>query len=283
MKKSIYFLTAILFIFSVVTSTKAQINETTGDSLSIKTPPSKHALYSGVGYGSNLLFSGLSLSENQPYLSMDLLYIYNKNWMASMVLYNLPGVDPALAFYDLMIGYTKTFNTYFDAGISLSRYSTAKRLQDEYFEGFSYLTISGGLDWRILYTQAVFSTMLSNDGTSYIQINNSHFFSTPDIFKSKAYFTFDPSINMVLGEKYQINETITQTGTGENNSTAETQTTYSTSFGLLDMEFSLPISLNFGKTTIEMEPLYYLPIHNDPDFPAKKDLFLFLNLYFKLL
>ena len=229
-----------------------------------------------------MLFSAVSLSSNQPYLSTDLLYSYNKRWIASATIYHLPGIDPAIAFYDFSIGYRYTFNSYLDAGISFSSYSTAKKLQDEYFGNFNYLTISGGVDWRIIYTQLVYSSMLKEQSSGYLQIKNSHFFSTPYLFKGKGYFTFDPAVNMVMGDKFSSEIVVSQSGSGNNVTTTET-TIYKSSFGLLDMEFSLPVGFNFGKTTFEMEPMYYLPIYEDPDFPAKKGLFLFLNLYIKIL
>jgi len=260
----------------------AQETYQTESASSVQKPESKHALYSGFGYGSNMLFSAISLSSNQPYLSTDLLYSFNKRWTASATIYNLPGIEPAIAFYDFSIGYRHTFNSYLDAGVSFSSYSTAKKLQDEYFGNFNYLTISGGLDWRILYTQLIYSSMFKDQSSGYLQIKNSHFFSTPYLFKKKGYFTFDPSVNMVVGDKYSSQVVITQTGMGNNSPITET-TIYKSSFGLLDMEFSLPMGFNFGKTTFEMEPLYYLPIYEDPDFPAKKGLFLFINLYLKII
>ena len=273
--------TVILLWFSL-SVVSAQEKDSISNAGTQSQATSKHGLYTGLGYGSNMLLSGISKSSDQPYLSFDLLYSYNQHWIVSAVFYNLPGVDPAIAFYDLSAGYNRTFNSWLDAGVSISNYSTAKDLQEEYFGNFTYLTASTGLDWRILYTQFIYSAILNQEGNGYLQISNSHFFSTPDIFKGKAYFTFDPSVNMVLGDKYAKEEVVTQTGMG-GNSTTETATIYSSSFGLLDMEFSLPISFNFGKTTLELEPLYYLPIQDDPDFPAERDMFLFLNLYWKIL
>lgn len=261
---------------------KAQENiSTKPDSLPQKSE-SKHALYSGFGYGSDMLFSGISLSSNQPYLSTNLLYSFNKRWIASATIYHLPGVYPTIAFYDFSIGYQHTFNSYLDAGISFSSYSTAQKLQDEYFGNFNYLTISGGLDWRIIYTQLIYSSMFKEQSSGYLQIKNSHFFSTPYLFKGKGYFTFDPAVNMVMGDKFSSEVVVSQSGSGNNGTITET-TIYKSSFGLLDMEFSLPVGFNFGKATFEMEPLYYLPIYEDPDFPAKKGLFLFINLYFKII
>jgi hypothetical protein len=272
-------LTLMCFIF---TAAFTQEKETLNNSETISTTTSKHGLYTGLGYGSNMLLSGISISSAQPYLSFDLLYSYNQQWILSAVFYNLPGINPALAFYDLSAGYNRTFNSWLDAGISISSYSTAKELQEDYFGNFTYMTASAGLDWRILYSQFIYSAILNQEGNGYLQISNSHFFSTPDLFKGKAYFTFDPSVNMVLGDKYAKEDVVIQTGMGPN-STTETATVYSSSFGLLDMEFSLPIGFNFGKTTLELAPLYYLPIHNDPDFPAERGMFLFLNLYWKIL
>lgn len=261
---------------------KAQESISTEPFSSVQKSEPKHALYSGFGYGSNMLFSAISFSSNQPYLSTDLLYSYNQCWIASATIYHLPGIDPAIAFYDFSIGFRQSFNSYLDAGISFSSYSTSKKLQSDYFGNFNYLTISGGLDWRILYTQLIYSSMLKDQSSGYLQIKNSHFFSTPYMFKGRGYLTFDPAVNMVMGDKYSSQVIVSQTGKGNNVTMTET-IIYKSSFGLLDMEFSLPVGFNFGKATFEMEPLYYLPIYEDPDFPARKGLFLFINLYFKII
>jgi hypothetical protein len=285
MKKRLVF--SILVFFSIF-NLKA---ETLNDSITHTTAKkiSSHSFYSGVGYGSNMLYSGYSLSKDQPYYSTDLLYSFKRKWTASFSIYNLNGEQPAIAFYDFSIGYRHIFNHLFDAGITLSNYFTSKSIQNQYFGNFSYLTVSGGLDWKIVYTKAVYSTILDSEGGHYLQLKNSHFFVTPDFIKDRAYISFNPTVNFVFGDLYKLGIFTTDnqgTGFGPgflNPGEPETVEAYSSSFGLMDLELSLPVSLNYGKLSLDIEPLYYLPIHKDPDFPSQKGFIMYLNLFFRII
>ncbi|TCO07053.1 hypothetical protein EV194_11052 [Natronoflexus pectinivorans] len=248
----------------------------------VSTASSKHALYAGVGYGSDMLYSGYSLSGSQPFYSMDIMYSYNRKWSLAFMAYNLDGQSPAVTFYDMAIGYRHVFNSWFDVRASLANYFTAKSAQEEYFGNFSYLSVSTGFDWRILYTRTIYSTILNRSGGSYFQIKNSHYFSTPDFFDGKAFVDFNPAFNFVFGDRYKLYTSTTRTvipGVGNLEQTIEE---IDTSFGLMDLELSVPISFNYGNVTFEAEPLYYYPFHKDPDFPSQKGFFFFVNLYFRI-
>jgi hypothetical protein len=236
------------------------------------------SLYIGAGYGSDLLYSGYSLSGNKPYYSMDLLYSFNKEWTASAAIYNLDGAGPAIAFYDVAVGYRRYFNSWLDAGASLSAYFTNPSIQDTYFGNFGYLTLTGGFDWRILYSRLVYSALLDDSGSHYLQFKNSHYFSTRDFWKDKAYMDFNPTLNFVFGDRYKWITPSNEQPSQE----ADPEQILESSFGLMDMELSVPIAFNTTYFSIEAEPLYYIPIHKDPDFPADNGLFFFVNMYFRI-
>lgn len=264
----------VLLVLLLMSLTRTQAQE--GDSTR---QTARHALYGGLGFGSDMTYSGYSLSGTQPYYSADLLYSYNRTWTAAFMAYHLAGTQPTIAFYDFSLGYRKTFNSWWDVSASLAAYFTAKELKDQYFSDFAYLSVSGGFDWRILYTRAVFSTILDDSNTRYFQLKNSRYFSTRDFWKDKAYIDFNPTANLLWGKQY----TITDTYTEETEAGPVDYYTYGTSFGLLDAELSLPVSFNYNQFTLEVEPLYNIPVYKDPDFPAREGLLLFINLYFKIL
>ncbi|MCA1745837.1 MAG: hypothetical protein LC643_09100, partial [Bacteroidales bacterium] len=54
---------------------------------------SNSTMYIGAGYGSDLLYSGYSLSGQKPYYSMDVLYSFNRQWSASAAIYHLDGAE----------------------------------------------------------------------------------------------------------------------------------------------------------------------------------------------
>jgi hypothetical protein len=239
------------------------------------------SLYVGTGYGSDLLYTGYSFSGQKPYYSMDMLYSINRQWSVSAAIYNMDGADPAIAFYDMAVGYRRYFNSWLDAGASVSAYFTSSAIKDLYFGNFAYLTLTGGLDWRILYTRFVYSAVLDDSGTDYLQVKNSHYFSTNDFWKDRAYMDFNPTFNFVLGDRYSLT-TITDTGLPLSGGGTEEIIGYENSFGLIDLEISFPIAFNYDDFSIEAEPLYYIPIHKDPDYPSTKGLFFFLNLYLRI-
>lgn len=265
------FLPALLLL-SFLSGTLAQQSDSTKQT-------NRHSLYGGLGFGSDMTYSGYSLSGSRPYYSADLLYSYKRSWTAAFMVYHLSDTQAALVFYDFTLAYRKIFNSWWDAGASLAAYFSAKDLMDLYFGNFAYMSVSAGLDWRLLYTRAVYSTILDDSQTRYFQIKNSHYISTRDFWKDRAYVDFNPTANMLWGKRYEISKTYTE----ETENGPIEYHEYSTSFGLLDAEFSLPISFNYGNMTLEVEPLYNLPMYKDPDFPAREGMLIFINLYYKIL
>ncbi|WP_026473495.1 hypothetical protein [Alkaliflexus imshenetskii] len=280
LKKIIYIVSLLLVVSSG--------NASTTDSANVEVETrKKQSFYVGSGFGSDMLYSGYSLSKNQPYYSADMLYSYNSKWTLSAAVINLNGKTPAIAFYDFSAGYRHIFNNTFDAGASLSAYFTSEKLHEHYFGNFAYLSVSGGVDWYWVYTRAIYSTILDSKGGHYLQLKNSHYFATRDFMNKKAYVSFNPTVNFVFGDRYKLHTYTTggNSGTLPGNmpvTQPQTETTYKSSFGLMDLEFSIPVALNYGAATLEVEPLYFRPIHKDPDFPSKSSFLLYANLYFRI-
>lgn len=274
----------IVLLLSVVAPSFAS----TADSVKVEAESKKkHRFFVGSGFGSDMLYSGYSLSKNQPYYSADLLYSFNSKWTLSAAAINLNGKIPAVAFYDFSAGYRHIFSNIFDAGASLSAYFTSQKLQEQYFGNFAYLSVSGGVDWYLVYTRAIYSTILDSKGGHYFQLKNSHYFTTRDFMNKKAYISFNPTVNFVFGDRYKLHTYTTggNSGTHPGNipvNQPQSETVYKSTFGLMDLEFSVPVAFNYGTATLEVEPLYFKPIHKDPDFPSKNRFLLYANLYFRI-
>ncbi|MGQ1947684.1 hypothetical protein ACT3CD_11360 [Geofilum sp. OHC36d9] len=259
-------------------SAYSQNTEATVDSLA-QTAESKHAFYVSLGTGSNMLYMGSTLNEQSSYLSAQGIYSYNKELMVAASVYHLPGVNPSIAFYDMSVGYSKIINKTFDGSLYLSGYFTADELQATYFSNFWYLTLSGGIDWNILYSQLVYSKILDNEGY-YLQLINSHYFATNDFLKGNAFIDFNPAANLVMGNQYSVETASSNTGSGTGN--GETEPVYSSSFGLLDIEISIATGFNIKNFTFEVEPLYYIPLYDNPDYSSSPEMALFINAYWKI-
>src|SRR5512133_313434 len=92
------------------------------DSATIEDTDSKHALYTGIGYGNDLLCMGSSISQGKPYYLGSLTYGFNNEFFASASTYHLAAFNTFLAFHTFSLNYSHVFNPWFDISISASRY-----------------------------------------------------------------------------------------------------------------------------------------------------------------
>lgn len=241
----------------------------------------RHSLILGAGYGSNMRFSGIKLMESQPYLSSDLTYAYNNLLTANVALYHLPGIQPSVAFYDFSLGIAHTFNSYFDAALTLSRYCTANQLKETFFDNANYILASAGLDWRLIYTNVSYSAMLASESQHYLRIANSHYLPIKQLKKGRGQFWIDPSVNFILSSYYSESSS-DGNGNGNKPSQEEETVQYDQLFGLTELEISLPMAVDFGKATLEVNPYYSVEIKKDALYPASSGFCLYINLYIKL-
>lgn len=252
-----------------------------------ESPTRIHSLYAGAGSGSNMIYLGSTISQNQPFYSASVTYGFRNSLFASASATHIIGVNPYLTFYSLSLNYSHVFNSWFDISSDIAGYKTSESLQETLFSDFAFINLTTGFDWKLIYTKLSFGGLISEDSRGYLQIRNSRYFETPEFFKGKAMISFDPNIDILFGELVKI-ETITGvTKLGASppfrhypNSTNES---YSSKFGLMDFEFSLPVTFSYSNFSIEAEPSYILPAYTNPDYPAPKGFSFFLNAYFKIL
>jgi hypothetical protein len=196
---------------------------------------------------------------------------------------------PYLAFYSLSFNYSHVFNSWFDISADLAGYKTSDSLQETLFSDFVFFNLTTGFDWKLIYTKLSFGGLISEKSRGYLQIRNSRYFETPEFFNGKALISFDPNFNILFGEIIKI-----ETSTGSTKYGASppfrhfkknpyiTTETYSSKFGLMDFDFSFPVTFSYGNLSIEAEPGYILPAFINPDYPAPKGFSFFLSAYFKI-
>lgn len=251
---------------------------------------SKHSLYAGTGYGSNMIWLGSTISKNQSYGYGALTYGFNNEFYASFSSVHLPGNNPFLAFHIASLNYNHVFNSWFDISSGLYRYQVAPSLTNTLFSNFVYGEVTVGFDWRLLYSKISAGGLFSEENQAYFQFRNSRYFKTPDFFNDKVNISFDPYINLLFGS---LIEAKTSTETSVIISTpsrkwrmyrynTSTTTSYSRKFGLMEADFGLPVALNADRMTIEAEVSYLLPMHDDPDFPGSKGFIFMLTGFFRI-
>lgn len=252
-----------------------QIALSQSDTILQNTEKQKHSLYAGVNYGSNLIYLGSTISGNLPYFSTSLTYSLKNKLFISASASHISETSPYVAFSSLAASYTQTVNSWFDYSASAAYFKTAESLQEILFRDFGYFNFTAGFDWKILYTKLSLSGVLSEANGGYIQIRNSRYFQTGLFLKEKAFLSFDPNFSFLFG---QIVDVESATGTSKfrnaplfgqfKKNPGSTATKYSYSFGMLDTEFSLPVTLNFSNFSIEAEALYILPVYSNPEYSS---------------
>jgi len=247
-----------------------------------------HSFYAGTGFGSNMVYLGTTISNDSPFGYASLSYGFRDHVYLSATGYTLSGFTPILAFYSLDLSFNHTFNSWFDIGLSLSRYNVTESLEDTLFSSFTYANATLGFDWRILYTQISTGGLFAEDDWFYLQARNSRYFETPSFAGDKAFFSFDPYINLIFGTIYTV-ETTEDTTTssspgygGWHRPPQDSSTSYSQRFGLMEMDFGLPIAFSYDFFTFEVEAGYILPFYSDTGTTGTKGFLVLMSAFFRI-
>ncbi|MCX6335239.1 MAG: hypothetical protein NT092_13235 [Bacteroidia bacterium] len=249
-----------------------------------------NSLFAGVGYGSNMIWLGSTISGNHPYYSAALTYGFGKGLYLTASSSYVTGLKLFPSFYCLSSSYGHSVNKWFDISSSLAGYKTREALRDTLFSDFGYVNFITGFDWKILYTRISLSGVISEDLKGYIQIINSRYFKTGAFLNGDSYVSFNPEFSILAGE---IIEIVTQTGTKKyglsppfrhykKNSTVTTES-YTSKFGVIDFEFSVPVDFNYKSFSIELEPGFVLPAYKNPEYPAPDGFSVYISIYLRII
>jgi len=248
-----------------------------------------HSLYTGAGYGSNMVYLGSTISQNRPYGFASLTYGFNDAFYLSGSAVHLTDISPFAAFYTASASFSHTFNSWFDISAGISRYQVQQSLTDTLFNSFTYGEINLGIDWKLLYTRFSAGGIFSGETRGYYQIKNSRYLQTPEFTKKKLYFSFDPYANLIFGTITK-SETVSGTvinsfppfrkhGTG---SQSVSTTRYTSLFTLVEVDFGIPVAFNTPRITIEAEPGYIYPLYEDTYYPGTKGFLFLISAYLRI-
>jgi hypothetical protein len=248
-----------------------------------------HSLYTGLGGGTNLIYLGSTISDGKPFYSASLTYGYRNSLFVSASALHMSGTDPFVSLYATTLNYSHSFNSWFDISADVAGYKTAGSYGDSLFSDFASVNLTTGFDWKLIYTRVSLYGLISDENGFYLQVRNSRYFETPEFFKGKARVSFDPDIDMLFGELVNV-ETLSgmklygktapfihygkRNGSPGENSNRR--------FGLLDFEFSIPVTFSYGNFSLEGTASYLLPVRSDPYYPVPKGFSFFLSAMFKI-
>ncbi len=288
--RSIFLALTLICSPLIVYCQSADVTKLNNDTLAAAKSSFHRSLYFGAGFGSNFIYLGSSISQDRPYYSTAVIFEPVDGLFLSSSVSHISKTDPFVAFYSLSGSYRHTVNSWFDYSADLSYYKTPRSLQETLFSDFALLNLTAGFDWKLIYTKLTISGLHSSSNSGYIQLRNSHYFSTQPFFKGTASLSFDPNINLLFGRLVKIETTTGTTRFGNappfvqlRKKQTNTTTTYSYVFSMMDTEFSIPVTLNFKNFSIEAEPVYILPAYSSSDYPAPKGFSLNITAYFRIL
>jgi hypothetical protein len=248
-----------------------------------------HSLYTGLGAGTNLIYLGSSISDNKPFYSASVTYGYRNSAFASVSATHLNQTSPFVAFYNFALNYRHTFNSWFDVSSDIACYKTTGSLHDSLFADFGYANVTTGFDWKLIYTRLSFAGIVSEENGFYLQISNSRYFETNEFLHGKALIYFDPDMDILFGKMLTVETSAGNKKYGNappfshpNKNPGKPAETYSEKYGLLDLQFSLPVTFSYGKASIEAEPAYLLPLYSNPLYSEPEGFTFYLNIIYKI-
>jgi len=232
-----------------------------------------HSFYAGTGGGNNLLYLGSTMSQGHGFGFASVSYGLMDKIYFSATGYTVNKLSPFTAFYSLGLSFNHTFNSWFDISAGFSRYNVSAPLRDTLFDNFSYADVTLGFDWKILYSKISAGSLFSGDKQFYLQTRHSSYFETPSFAGGKAFFSFDPYINILSGTVVSIEtsgdvkETTVSPGfrpwrKKRQGSNPSPVTTYNEYFGLMEIDFGFPAAFSYDFFTIELEPGYVIPLYS---------------------
>ena len=285
-------LSALLFISIGTFSVYGQADSSStavNDTVAVKAHTPKHNLFVSGSFGSNMIFLGSSISSNNPYYGTGLVYGYRNEFFLSASATHIQGIDPFCAFYSAAADYKHTFNKWFDISAELAGYSTNFRKSQMPFSSFSYAGLTAGFDWKILYTRVTGSLIYSGQTKGYLQVSNSRYFQSPYFFRKKAFVSFYPEINLLMGQIVKVENDLGNTMHSyippfmrQRRDQPVPVMTLSTRFAPVYVNFSAPLTFTYNRFSIEADPCYILPAYSDDMIQLPKGFTFYLTASFRI-
>lgn len=246
------------------------------------------SLFAGAAYGVNMIYMGSDFSQNKPYYTGSLIIGFKDEVYLSLTGNYLSAFNKFNAFSTYSLSYNHAFNSWLDISLSTSAYHVNSELSDTLFNNFLYSNVDVGFDWKILYTSFSVGGVFSESNSAYFQLRNSKYLKTKNFFNGKAYLSFDPYVNLIFGT---LTKTFTTDGitvgvtspfkSAKSSGGQRSSASVYEYFGLMDLDFGLPVGFNIGKFSIETEPGYVIPAYSDTSIQSPEGFTFLINLYYQ--
>ena len=247
-----------------------------------------HSFFAGAGYGSNMIYLGTTMSQDHSFGYASVSYGFHDKLYLSATAYSINDFSPFIAFNSLGASFAHTINSWFDISASFSRYGVAESLRDTLFSNFLYFDATLGFDWRLLYSKISLGGLYAGGSQFYLQTKHSRYFETPSFAGGKSFFSFDPYVNILFGRMVSIETTSGTTTTVSpgyrpwKNGSQGSTSTYTETFGPIEIDFGVPVAFNYDFLTIELEPGYVIPLYSDTGTTGMKGFLFMASAFFRI-
>jgi len=273
----------LLLLAPVVSQSRA--NQPTADSLNA--PGELHQVHAGFSFSNYPQYHQSNFASVNSGFAAHLIYSYKTNLWVEAKIYHVPGADPFIALKELAAGYTHFFNEVFDTGIIISRLNNLQYPPDPAFNHFTMVNAQFGVDFGHVYTSVIPSWIWQDIGSFFLLINNSRFFSSPQLGRNSGFLTANPGFYFLLGRETWFRELPLLFQQRLRNRGLEhlipVLSIVEKPFKFQTLTFALPLAWESIPVSIEVEPSFVINLNADAIVRQPEGFFIRVGIFMKIL
>ncbi|HEY2583398.1 MAG TPA: hypothetical protein VGI43_16420 [Mucilaginibacter sp.] len=250
----------------------------------------KRSISVGINYGSDVQFFGRTGPIKYPYMSGDAIYNFKAGFFVYGSAVQVFGYSPVVDELDLGTGYLYNYSRALSGSISYIRFIFSENAAPVIKSASSNdINFRNSFDWKLAKTSVIFDYLFGDANDYFLTINTSKFIETDwNIFDDKDYFTFNPTISVILGTQNFVGKyseehlerfggypyipglSIPPPFARYNNGR----------FNTLNYSFKLPVAYNRPHYTFEVSTKYSVPVNVEGALKNHPEVFLNLTFYY---
>jgi hypothetical protein len=239
------------------------------------------AVFFGLTYGSNSSYLGRYQTEVLPYVSADISYVSKTGFSLSLFTYDISSNATLLDEVDAMAGWSFDLSKRVDASAFYTRFFFNESTESIRASVQNVASASLGLDWSYLYTKVTAHYIFGDANDFFAVLDNSRYFSLGHVFRKDDNISLEPKATIIAGTQTFVDTHYVRqgiplirpglgqgngngNGRGNSGSTGTRTTTVEsseTTFEILSYEFSLPITYDVGRFSLELSGKYSIPVN----------------------
>lgn len=273
----------ILLLFSPVVS-QSRANKPAADTLNRSAE--LHQVLAGFSFSNYPQYHQSNFASANSGFAAHLIYSYNTNLWIEAKIYHLPGADPFIALREFAAGYSHFFNDVFDASLTISRLNNLQYPPDPAFNHYTMVNAQLGVDFGYVYTSVIPSWIWQDIGSFFLLINNSRFFVSPQLGRSRSFFTANPGFYFLLGRETWFRELPLLFQQRLRDRGLEhlipVLSIVEKPFKFQTLTFALPLAWESSPVSIEAEPSFVINLNADAIVRQPEGFFIRVGIFMKI-